>query len=149
VDEEDDTTQSNGADRQAARQPSLLLPIDGTRARGAQSGASAFDDWQPDDEIDDAWAAANVPELSNPRDPKIVARFKDHWRGVKGRIPPNFAAAYRKWLLDEPHFAKVRGGYAKLNGQEDYADKSTTVPSSRAPSRPLTDSDRNRIFGIA
>jgi hypothetical protein len=107
LDEKDDASQSNSADREAARQPSLLLPIAGTRALDAQSGASAFDDWRPDDQIA-AWAAANVSELSNPLDPKIVDRFKDHWR-VKGRIPADFAADYRKWLSDEPHFAKLRG----------------------------------------
>jgi hypothetical protein len=106
VDEEDDTSQSNGVDRQAARQPFMLLPIAGTPALDAQRGASAFEDWQPDDEIA-AWAAANVPQLSNPRDPKIVGRFKD-WYRKEGRLPHDTVAAYRLWLGKEPDFAKPR-----------------------------------------
>ena len=51
------------------------------------------------------WASNSVPELSNPLDQVIVAKFKAHYR-AKRKYPKDCAAAYQLWILREPEFAK-------------------------------------------
>jgi hypothetical protein len=64
----------------------------------------ALDEFQPDAAMDD-WAAKTVPELSNPRDPAILAKFKAHHR-ANSKYPKDCAAAYQLWILREVEFAK-------------------------------------------
>jgi hypothetical protein len=78
------------------RQPALLLPLNGRRS---------LDDYQPGPEFV-AWARENTPAV-NPLDPFIIGQFKD-WYLSRGPELKDPDAAYRKWLRDEPKFARQR-----------------------------------------
>lgn len=81
---------------------------DSLSAREGDGMRCALDEYQPDAAIDD-WAAQNVPELRNPRDPAIVAKFKAYHK-AKGKYPVDCTAAFQLWLLREQEFAATRNG---------------------------------------
>jgi hypothetical protein len=118
VDEEDGTSQSNGVNRQTARQPSLLLPIAGTLAGDAQRGASAFEDWQPvTEQSDDRRRQAEACTIQEfiPTKQEFEAYVRqgraDGWLASRGDA---VAAAnrefdeFREWAKDPGNNVKPR-----------------------------------------
>ena len=101
----------------AGKQRPLLMPINGGNWQGSSATApidgiaehwAVFNDWQPDEAIAQ-WAAENVPEVRNLLEPRIVDRFKDHWRANKPMPPRDIAAAFRLWLGREREFDNRNG----------------------------------------
>jgi hypothetical protein len=86
------------------RQPALLLPLNGRRS---------LEDYQPGSEFV-AWAREESPGV-NPLDPIIIGQFKD-WYLSRGPELKDFNAAYRKWLRDEPKFARQRSRHRGSEG---------------------------------
>jgi hypothetical protein len=75
---------------------------------------SSLDAYWPDENIA-AWAAEKVPEVRNPRDPEIVAAFKDRHRS-RGTHLVDFDAAFRDWLRLERKFQRQEEPSPKRHG---------------------------------
>ena len=91
--------------RSVRQQRDLLLPLNGTKAPSVgRSALDLFEAYRPPPEI-----------VSMARDLGVddVGKVIDKWRYWHCRddkpFPRNPEASLRKWILDEPHFARNRG----------------------------------------
>jgi hypothetical protein len=86
------------------RQPELLLPFDGAKACSTDSGAlDPFDTFQPGPDIFRLAQTVGVENVD-----MVICQWKDWHRKDKKPYPADAQASLRRWISNEPRFARQR-----------------------------------------